>query len=56
MGGSFPPPRKVDQSQELVSGRELQAARLVSLISRAARGHEDAFAELYDQTSTGSTA
>ena len=49
-GGSFPPPRKVDQPQELVSGRELQAARLVSLISRAARGHEDAFAELYDQT------
>lgn len=50
-GGKFPPPRKVDQPQELVSGRELQAARLVSLISRAARGHEDAFGELYDLTS-----
>ncbi len=49
-GGNFPPPRKVDHPQELVSGRELQAARLVSLISRSARGHEDAFAELYDQT------
>jgi RNA polymerase sigma-70 factor, ECF subfamily len=50
-GGKFSPPRKAAQSQELVSGREVQAARLVSLISRAARGHEDAFAELYDQTS-----
>ncbi len=38
------------RSEGLVSGRELQAARLISLISRAARGHEDAFAELYDET------
>jgi RNA polymerase sigma-70 factor, ECF subfamily len=45
-------PRPVDSSQGLVSGRELQAARLVALISRAARGHEDAFAELYDLTSS----
>ena len=49
-GGATAPSGTVDKSQGLVSGRELQAARLVSLISRAARGHEDAFGELYDQT------
>ena len=31
-------------------GREAQAARLVELLGRAARGHEDAFAVLYDAT------
>lgn len=50
-GGNFPPPRKVDRPQELVTGREVQAARLVALIAQAARGHEDVFAELYDLTS-----
>jgi len=33
-------------------GREAHAARLVELLSRAARGHEDAFAVLYDETVT----
>ena len=42
--------RRIDNAQGLVTGRELQAARLISLIGRAARGHEDAFADLYDQT------
>jgi RNA polymerase sigma-70 factor (ECF subfamily) len=31
-------------------GREAQAARLVELLGRSARGHEDAFAVLYDET------
>lgn len=33
------------------SGRETEAAHLVDLMERSARGHEDAFAELYDLTS-----
>ena len=33
------------------SGRESDAARLVQLMTLASRGHEDAFAELYDLTS-----
>ncbi|GAA1432983.1 ECF RNA polymerase sigma factor SigK [Microlunatus lacustris] len=33
------------------TGREADAARLVDLMARSARGHEDAFAELYDLTS-----
>jgi len=33
------------------TGREADAARLVELMARSARGHEDAFAELYDLTS-----
>lgn len=33
-------------------GREAAAAHLAELIARAARGHEDAFAELYDLTSS----
>ncbi len=33
------------------AGREAEAARLVELMARSARGHEDAFAELYDLTS-----
>ncbi len=32
-------------------GRETEAARLVELMALSARGHEDAFAELYDLTS-----
>ena len=34
------------------AGREADAARLVELMARCARGHEDAFAELYDLTSS----
>ncbi len=33
------------------TGREADAARLVELMARSARGHEDAFSELYDLTS-----
>ncbi len=32
-------------------GREAEAAHLVALMERSARGHEEAFAELYDLTS-----
>ena len=32
-------------------GREAEAAHLVQLMERSSRGHEDAFAELYDLTS-----
>lgn len=32
-------------------GREAESAHLVDLMERSARGHEDAFAELYDLTS-----
>ena len=34
------------------AGREADAAHLVELMGRCARGHEDAFAELYDLTSS----
>jgi RNA polymerase sigma-70 factor (ECF subfamily) len=34
------------------AGREADAAHLADLISRSSRGHEDAFAELYDLTSS----
>jgi len=34
------------------TGREAEAAHLVDLMARAARGHEDAFSELYDLTSS----
>ena len=33
-------------------GREAEAAHLAELMTRAARGHEDAFSELYDLTSS----
>ena len=33
-------------------GREAEAARLAELMARSSRGHEDAFAELYDLTSS----
>jgi RNA polymerase sigma-70 factor, ECF subfamily len=44
------PRRNVDRPQALVPGREVQAARLISLVQRSARGHEDAFSDLYDET------
>ena len=34
------------------TGREAEAAHLVDLMARSARGHEDAFSELYDLTSS----
>ena len=34
------------------TGREAEAAHLVDLLTRSARGHEDAFSELYDLTSS----
>jgi RNA polymerase sigma-70 factor (ECF subfamily) len=33
------------------TGREAEAARLADLVARSSRGHEDAFAQLYDLTS-----
>ncbi len=42
-GGADPRPRP--------AGREADAAHLVDLMARSARGHEDAFSELYDLTS-----
>ena len=36
---------------EFSSGRETGAAHLVELIALCSRGHEEAFAELYDRTS-----
>jgi RNA polymerase sigma-70 factor (ECF subfamily) len=36
---------------QAVSGRETEAAHLVELITLSSRGHEEAFAELYDRTS-----
>jgi RNA polymerase sigma-70 factor, ECF subfamily len=46
-GGRSRPGPGVDTA----TGREAQAARLVELISLCSRGHEEAFAELYDLTS-----
>ena len=47
------PLRRVStSSEERVAGRDVQAARLVHLMARSARGHEDAFAELYDATNS----
>jgi RNA polymerase sigma-70 factor, ECF subfamily len=43
----FPSGRETDFS----SGRETGAAHLVELIALCSRGHEEAFAELYDRTS-----
>ena len=36
---------------DAIQGREAENDRLAGLMARAARGHEDAFAELYDRTS-----
>ncbi len=45
------PLRRVSTGSEaLAAGKQVQDARLVHLIARSARGHEDAFAELYDAT------
>lgn len=36
---------------ETATGRETESARLIELITLSSRGHEEAFAELYDRTS-----
>lgn len=38
--------------EPVATGREADAAHLVELMARSARGHEDAFSELYDLTSS----
>jgi RNA polymerase sigma-70 factor (ECF subfamily) len=38
--------------EHATGGREAEAARLAELMARSSRGHEDAFAELYDLTSS----
>lgn len=43
-GGTSPRPER--------AGRDAEAAHLADLVERSARGHEDAFAALYDLTST----
>ena len=40
------------EATEQPRGREVEAGQLVDLMDRCARGHEDAFAELYDLTSS----
>ena len=45
--GSGPDPSRPSAGP---TGREADAAHLVELMGRSARGHEDAFAELYDLT------
>jgi RNA polymerase sigma-70 factor, ECF subfamily len=44
------PPRFGSRS-EASSGRETEAAHLIELMTLSSRGHEEAFAELYDRTS-----
>ena len=39
-----------DASRTGVSGRDAQSQHLAELLARSARGHDDAFAELYDLT------
>jgi RNA polymerase sigma-70 factor, ECF subfamily len=53
---SVPPGSEAQSSRstsrfEAASGRETEAAHLVELMALCARGHEEAFAELYDRTS-----
>ena len=53
---SLPPdsegqPSRSAPRAEMSRGRETEAAHLVELMALSARGHEDAFAELYDLTS-----
>ena len=53
---SLPPdsegqPSRSAPRTEVSRGRETEAAHLVELMALSARGHEDAFAELYDLTS-----
>jgi len=49
MNSSHPTPGP--ESESLRPGREAEAARLVELMALSSRGHEEAFAELYDLTS-----
>lgn len=52
MGVSAVRPGAGDESPRPgAAGREADAAHLVDLVARASRGHEDAFAQLYDLTS-----
>jgi RNA polymerase sigma-70 factor (ECF subfamily) len=44
------PPRSA-RHRDATTGREKEAAHLVELMTLSSRGHEDAFAELYDLTS-----
>jgi RNA polymerase sigma-70 factor, ECF subfamily len=48
-GAEGQPPRSGSRS-EAGSGRETEAAQLVELMTLSSRGHEEAFAELYDRT------
>jgi RNA polymerase sigma-70 factor (ECF subfamily) len=54
MNVSSVPPEPGGQSSQpgRPGGREADAAHLVDLMTRSSRGHEDAFAELYDLTSS----
>ena len=54
MNISSVPPEPGGQSSQpgRFGGREADAAHLVDLMTQSARGHEDAFAELYDLTSS----
>ena len=45
-------PSRTGQSHSSTSGRAAENQRLAELVARASRGHEDAFAELYDLTSS----
>ena len=44
-------PSRSGSRSETSSGRETEAAHLVELMTLSSRGHEEAFAELYDRTS-----
>jgi RNA polymerase sigma-70 factor (ECF subfamily) len=44
-------PSRSGSRSEASSGRDTEAARLVELMTLSSRGHEEAFAELYDRTS-----
>ncbi|MCW2811138.1 MAG: sigma-70 family polymerase sigma factor [Friedmanniella sp.] len=46
-GGETP---RRGRARDVSPGREAEAAHLVELMAQAARGHEDAFAEVYDLT------
>jgi RNA polymerase sigma-70 factor (ECF subfamily) len=51
-GGGGQPSSAGSASEPAPTGRAAEAARLVELVALSSRGHEDAFAELYDRTST----
>jgi RNA polymerase sigma-70 factor, ECF subfamily len=44
-------PSRSARHRDVATGREKEAAHLVELMTLSSRGHEDAFAELYDLTS-----